>query len=283
MTHCTQHSTQSYRQQPPAQRVITRHNGLIFYSLAAASFLETAIPLHANALVGIFAADHEVRNWIEQTWWPVKSAHARETRAYMEAMWPEFDWSSAYGEFYEAYRPLASLARAHRSPAHEALARCVAAAQAAAFYRSLGAIADDPALRRLVNEMSSDESAHFDYFRRVFERYGRSERLGLLATYRAIVANTTRARDVDVQLAFSRLNAPHWYDSLPFPELGYRDFVLRMSEVVRRHLPLGPAQRLLFRPWLQARRLTLPRVPMSAPREGCPRIAPQMPLGACLQ
>ncbi len=266
MTHCTQQSTQRHSEQHSAQRVITRHNGLIFYGLAAASFLETAIPLHANALLDIFAADQEARRWIEENWWPVKSVHARETRARVEALWPEFDWSSAYGEFYEAYRPLVCSASSDRSPAREALARSVSAAQATAFYRCLGTATDDPEVRRLLYGMSTDEAAHFACFRRIYDRHRRSGRLGLLATYRTIVNCATRARDVDVQLAFLRLNASHWYGSSPFPELEYLDFVSRMGEVVRRHLPLGPAQRLLFRPWLRPRGLPSARVPAVAQR-----------------
>lgn len=280
MTYCTPSSTQSHRDQPSAQQVITRHNGLIFYGLAAASFLETAIPLHANALLGIFADDQDMRHWIEQAWWPVKAAHARETRAYVEAMWPEFDWSSAYGDFYEAYRPLVCPGRAGYGPAHEALARSVAAVQATAFYRCLGTAADDPELRRLLYGMSGEEGAHFDRFRRAFEFHDRRDRLGLLTTYRTIVTCATRARDVDVQLVFSRLNAPHWYGSAPFPELEYRDFVLRMREVIRRHLPLGLAMRVLFRPWLRARRLPLRLVPTAAQRGSRPPAALQMQLGA---
>ena len=283
MTHCIPSSTHSQREQPSAQQVITRHNGLIFYGLAAASFLETAIPLHADALLSIFADDHDMRHWIEQTWWPVKAEHARETRAYVEAMWPEFDWSSAYGEFYEAYRPLVCPGRAGWSPAHEALARSVAAVQAAAFYRCLGTAADDPGLRRLLYGMSGEEGAHFDCFRRAFELHDRRDRLGLLTTYRTIVTCATRARDVNVQLAFSRLGAPHWYGSAPFPELEYRDFVLRMREVIRRHLPLGPAMRVLFRPWLRARRLPLRPAPTAAQGGSRPPAAPRMQLGASLR
>jgi hypothetical protein len=265
MTHCKNDNPQSCREQPSTQQVMTRHNGLMFYALTAASFLETAIPLHANALLNVFSADPEVQRWIEQNWWPVKCAHARETRTYVEATWPEFDWSSAYGEFYEAYRPLACLDRDGRSLAREALVRSVAAAQATAFYRCLGTAADNADLRRLLYRMSADESGHFACFRRLFARLDRGSHLGLLTTYRTIVTCATRARDVDVQLAFSRLGSPHWYGGAPFSELDYRDFVLRMGEVVRRHLPLGVAQRLLFRPWWQARRLHPPSAPAMRP------------------
>jgi len=258
MTQYQDDSPQSHREQPSTQQVMTRHNGLVFYGLTAASFLETAIPLHANALLNVFAAEPEVQRWIEQHWWPVKCAHARETRAYVETTWPEFDWSAAYGEFYEAYRAQAGIVRETRSPAREALVRGVAAAQASAFYRCFASVADDTALRQLLQRLGADESAHFACFRRLFARLERGDRLGLLSTYRTIVACARRARDVDVQLAFTRLGAPHWYGNAPFPELDYREFVVRMGAVVRRHLSLGAAQRLLFHPWWQARRLGAP-------------------------
>lgn len=258
MAHCTHDDPQAQREQPSTQQTMTRHNGLVFYGLAAASFLETAIPLHANALLNVFAADPEVQRWIEQTWWPVKCAHARESRAYVEATWPEFDWSSAYGEFYAAYRPLVCVERGGRCRAREALIRSVGAAQASAFYRCLGTAADDGHLRRLLYRMSADESAHFGCFRSLFARLDRGSRLGLLATYRTIVTCATRARDVDVQLAFSRLGPVHWYGGAPFSELDYRSFVMQMGDVVRRHLPVGAAQRLLFRSWWQTRRLRVP-------------------------
>jgi hypothetical protein len=258
MTQYQDDSPQSRREQLSTQQVMTRHNGLVFYGLTAASFLETAIPLHANALLNVFAAEPEVQRWIEQHWWPVKCAHARETRAYVEATWPEFDWSAAYGEFYEAYRAQAGIVHETRRPACEALVRGVAAAQASAFYRCFASAADDTALRQLLQRLGADESAHFACFRRLFARLDRGDRLGLLSTYRTIVACARRARDVDVQLAFTRLGAPHWYGNAPFPDLDYREFVVRMGAVVRRHLSLGAAQRLLFHPWWQARRLSAP-------------------------
>lgn len=255
MTQNRTDSAPGRHDRPSTPQVMTRHNGLVFYGLAAASFLETAIPLHANGLLQVFAGEPEVERWIECCWWPVKCAHARDKRAYIEAAWPEFDWSAAYAEFYDAYRPLAGAQRSPCSPAREALARSAAAAQASAFYRCLGTAADDGELRHMLYRMGADESAHFGCFRQLFARLNHTDRLGLLATYRTIVACARRARDVDVQLAFMHLGPKHWYGEMPFPQHEYREFVLRMGEVVRRHMPLGVAQRLLFRPWWQARGL----------------------------
>jgi hypothetical protein len=98
--------------------------------------------------------------------------------------------------------------------------------------------------------MAVDEAAHFDCFRRCYERHRRRERLGVLTSYRTIISCATRARNVDVQIAFGRLGGSYWYGNAPLQELNYGEFVARMGGVVRRHLPLGPAQRLLFKPWL---------------------------------
>lgn len=283
MTNCTRSNLRFDRKQPSAQRVITRHNALVFYGLAVASFLESAIPLHASALLDVFAGDKELRAWIEDTWWPVKSAHARQIRACVEALWPEFDWDSAYGEFYEVYRPLVCVGRGAGGPAREALVRCVSASQTAAIYRCLGMIADDPEVRRLLHSMSAAEAGHFDRFRAGYERLSRSERLGPLAKYRTIVACAERARDVDVQLAYARLNAPHWYGSAPFPELSYREFVIRAGKAVCRHLKIGLWQRLLFRPWLKARRMCVPSAPAPVSQRIAPMMGRQLRLDAILR
>ena len=222
----------------------------MFYGVAAASLLEAAIAQRAVHLIAAFGDDAEFRAWIEDVWSPAKSAHAIAARAYVESMWPEFDWSAAWDAFVEDYRRVLRPSQPGRGLAGEALACGACAAQAAAFYRGLGAAADDPELRQLLLDMAVDEAAHFDSFRRCYERHRRRERLGILTSYRIIVSRATRARDVDVQIAFNRLGALYWFGTAPLQELSYAEFVARMGGVVRRHLPLGPAQRSLFKPWL---------------------------------
>lgn len=247
----TSSSPRSIRQRPSPQQLVTRHNAVTFYAVAAASLLECAVALRSEELAGAFDADAEFRVWLEQIWHPAKAAHAHKARAYVESMWPEFDWSGAWEAFAEDYRRSARLSGLRRGMAHEALACGACAAQAAAFYRGLGAAADDPELRSLLLGMALDEAAHFERLRRCYERHRRHERVSIWISYRTVVACAHRARNLDVRLAFSRLGEDHWLRSAPFPELSYEEFVARMGSVVRRHLPLGAAQRLLFKPWLK--------------------------------
>jgi hypothetical protein len=256
MTPNSLSSPRPTRRQDSPQQLVTRHNAVMFYGIAAASLLETAIVQRTEALLAVLGADVESRSWIEQVWLPAKHSHAKRARAYIEAMWPEFEWGAACDEFSADCRRLTRTPRAGAGVAQLALAYSTAAAQAAMFYRGLSASADDPALRRLLQDLAADEAAHFESFRRCYERHRQREHLGILASYRTIVSCASRARDVDVQLAFRRLNATYWYGSVPFQELEYTEFVTRLGGVVRRNLPLGLAQRLLFRPWLNARDLS---------------------------
>ena len=255
------------RDSPSIHRLLTRHNGLVFYGLAAASFLESAVPLHATPLVELTRADPALEHWVEESWWPSKYAHGREMQAYIEMTWPEFDWNGAYAEFCAAYRPLVA-ARRDAACARVLLAYGVAAAQSSVFYRALGTAADDPELRSALYRLSADETVHFESFNRFFTHLKHAKRLGFLAAYKEIVACARRARNLHVRLAYAQLGTSRWYGMVPFPEIEYDEVIRRMAAVVRRHADPGPAQRLLFRPWWQVRPVAsaLPTAPVARAR-----------------
>ena len=255
-------------------RAIIRFNGLLFHSLAAASFLETAVPLHVNRLNQVFGAQPDVVLWLEQVWWPQRAEHGRRLRDYIEATWPEFDWSAAYQEFHETYRRRSGLERRGASAALEALGLCVTAAQAAVFYRALARSADDPALRALARQAASDHGGSFDHFRVLFERCKRGERVGLVASWRAVRAACRSARDFDARAAFEPLGR-HWRGAPTVPALDYGEFRARMAPLIERHAGLGRIECLLFRPWLERERVA--PAPQSAEirQERWPLLAPQ--------
>jgi len=235
-------------------RAIVRFNALMFHGLATASFLETAVPLHVDRLNPVFAAHPDARLWLEQVWWPQRAEHGRRLRAYVEATWPEFDWNAAYEEFHDNYRPRLGV-EGRRGVALEALGLCVAAAQAAVFYRALANCADEPSLRALVRQAACDHAAFFDYFRTIFERCKRHERAGFAEGWRTVKAACRSARDSDVGTAFEPL-ARNWNGNCTVPQLDYAEFVQRMAQLIQRHAALGPIERLLFRPWLKRERAT---------------------------
>jgi len=242
-------------------RAIVRFNGLLFHSLAAASLLETAVPLHVNRLHQVFAARPDVVLWLEHVWWPQRAEHGRRLRDYLEATWPEFDWKAAYQEFYESYRPRSGLEGRGAGAALEALGLCVTAAQAVVFYRALANCADEPALRALARQAACDHGGCFDYFSALFERCKRDERVGLVTSWRTVRAACRSARDFDASAAFEPLSR-HWGGAPTVPALGYGEFRSRMAPLIQRHAALGRIERLLFRPWLERERSTpAPQLP----------------------
>lgn len=256
-------------------RAILRFNGLLFHSLAAASFLETAVPLHVNRLNQVFAARPDVVLWLEQVWWPQRAELGRRLRDYLEATWPEFDWSAAYHEFYESYRPRSGLEGRGAGAALEALGLCVTAAQAAVFYRALAHYADEPALRALARQAACDHGGCFDYFSALLERCKRDERVGLVTSWRTVRAACRSARDFDASAAFEPLGR-HWGGAPTVPGLGYGEFRARMVPLIQRHAALGRIERLLFRPWLERERSApAPQLPEKRPERRL-LLAPQL-------
>lgn len=246
-------------------RALVRFNALTFHSLAAASFLETAVPLHVNRLAQVFGAHPDVRGWLEQVWWPQRAELGRQLRGYVEATWSEFDWNAAYHEFYESYRPRSELEGRNGGVALDALGLCVTSAQAALFYRALANSADEPALRALALTAARDHAGYFDFFRALFERCKLSERVGFAATWRTVIAVSRSARDHDVAAAFQVLGR-NWNSAPIVPCLGYSEYRERMAQSIQRHAALGPVERLLFRPWLARERAApAPQVPSARP------------------
>jgi hypothetical protein len=241
--------TQRVKSGQARTRAIIRFNGLLFHSLAVASFLETAVPLHANRLTQVFAARPEALSWLEQVWWPGRAGHGRRLRDYIEATWPEFDWNAAYQEFYESYRLRPGRDGRGASAALEALSQCVSATQAAVFYRALARSADEPALRALAHEAARDHGSSFDHFRTLFERCEREERVGPVTAMRTVHAACRSARDFHARAAFEPLGR-HWGGIPTVSALDYREFQARMVPLIQRHAALGRVERLLFRPWL---------------------------------
>jgi hypothetical protein len=246
-------------------RALIRFNGVIFHTLAVASFLETAAPRQVNRLAQVYGARPDVRQWLEQVWWPLRVELGRQLRGYIEATWPEFDWGAAYEEFCAAHPPRSGVEGRAGGTALETLALCVASAQAALVYRSLAACADDPALRALAGRAAAEHAGHFDALRPLFERMKRDERVGFAAGWRAVAAVCRSSRDGAVAAALKPL-ADNWKGVPVAPVLGYPEYRSRMTRLIEHYVAPGWIERLLVRPWLERER--------PAPARGLPALRP---------
>ena len=230
------------------QLVLVRANGPLFYSLTAASLLEAGTPLAAERMLHFFGSDPALVEWIQSEWLPRKLARGQQLREYIETTWPEYDWTAGL-EHYRALTDTFGSANPRRpTGAHEALARCVAAAQSGVFYRSVARWADDPRLRELARIMAEEDAWSFGQFRGVYDRRLRAQGFGCTDAWTTALACVRSARDSQVPRAFKAISA-QCAAHVPFPILEYPEFVSRMSAVIERHGDLGTPQRVMLRTW----------------------------------
>ncbi len=231
-------------------RALVRFNALIFHGLAAASFLEAAAPGRANGIARAVAAAPHVGRWLVEVWGPQRSARAQALRAYIDAVWPEFDWPAAYEDFCRLCAQRPGWVATSTNPALEVLACCVRESQAALFYRAVAAGADDPVLRELAHAAAREHCGCFEVFKAVFEQGARRQPVGFVAGCRAVLATSRAARDIDVAAAFRPL-ADHWYGTPTVTGLLYQEFLSRMGRLILKHVELGRLERYLFSPWVK--------------------------------
>jgi hypothetical protein len=232
----------------PIQLVLVRANGPLFYSVAAASLLESIAPLYAQRLLYLSRGDRELSTWIENEWLPRKAARARALQDYVERTWPEFDWASAHEQYRTCAAADGGLGPQRATAAHELLARCVAAAQSGLYYRCLSRWADDPALRAMAAAIAQEETECFAYFRAAYDRRARLQRFGFLSAWRTARACVCTGRDTHMPLVFRAISA-QCTTQVPFPVMRYSEFLRRMRPVIQRYAKLGTPERVLFKPW----------------------------------
>jgi hypothetical protein len=236
----------------PVQLVLVRANGPLFYSVAAATLLETAMPVAAERLLHFFGADQAFAQWTRSEWLPRKLARAKQMREYVEATWPEYDWQAGH-EHYRAWMAERGAGSYRPTAPQEALARCVATAQTGVFYRSLARWAEDPRLRSLAATIAQEEALSFNHFRALYDRRLRAEGFGCIAAWSTALACVRSARDHQVPGAFMAISA-HCAAHVPFPVLGYGEFIVRMGSVIERHGDLAAPERMLLRTWQRGAR-----------------------------
>jgi len=237
-----------------------RDDGLLFYVLASASFVEITSDLYTRNLIEFFGDDREVNDWLANSWEKEELQHGAALKRYVEIAWPEFDWNAAYGSFCGAYHALCSVDQLARTRALELAARCVVETGTASFYRMLSKMTTEPVLKRLARDISADEVRHYKHFYRHFLRYRERERPSRGAVTRAL---WTRIAEVDAEDAFCALK--HVYlgknPGAEFRASDYRAFRHAFQKLAMDHFPYGMAVKMLLQPLLLGGRIRRVAVP----------------------
>lgn len=234
--------------------VLIRANGALFYSVAGAALLESAAERSAQRVLRLFGDDPALSGWLTAECLPRHRDRARMLRDYVEQTWPEFDFATALHDYTGASDDDRGLPPQSASAAHEALARCLSAAQSALFYGALSRWAEDHRLRELAATFADEEGLALMRFRSVYERTARASDMRWMGAWGAACRLMRRGRDVQLPFVFACL-AAHWRPHAPIADMSFRDFMRRMRGVVRHHADLGFAQRILFAPWARRPRV----------------------------
>ena len=224
-----------------------RDDETLFYLVVTSSFVEIASDLYTRNLAAYYAGDDAVVDWLNGSWEQEELQHGRALRAYVRAVWPEFDWETANAGFFAEYGARCTLDEFEPTRTLELAARCVVETGTASFYRTLHDYTDEPVLKRITGYIESDEVRHYSYFWHFFQLYRSREGASRWKVVRAVLRRVAEARNDDGLIAFRHA----WRGRNPgreFDPSHYAAFQASMRHILRTHSPVEMAVRMLLKP-----------------------------------
>ena len=219
----------------------------MLYMLAAASFVEIASDTYAGNLAEYFRDDAEIADWLSTHWEQEEMQHGRALRAYIEHVWPEFDWQDTYRPFLAEYSLTCGSEGYEPTRALEMVARCVVEMGTSTIYSAIRDMADEPVLRQLTEHIRSDEVRHYKNFLRFFDRYNAREKNGRRKVFSALKRRLVEARHSDAEIGlWHAFHAMHPDQA----RTGERFLAMqsRVARMVRQHYPADQAFKMLLKP-----------------------------------
>jgi hypothetical protein len=215
--------------------------------LCASSFMESGTNLYASDLSAYFDGDPEVVEWLNDAWKPEELQHGRALKAYITHVWPDFDWDTAFRNFFDEYATLCSTEAYEKTRGLEMVARCVIETGTASLYRAIGKCSNEPVLKQITDNISADEVRHYKHFLSYFKKYNTIERNGRLAVLVAVVRRLVEIKSEDSDVALRHAFA------MRYPERGSdpahnRKIAVRINNHVRRNLSAEMLVKMLLKP-----------------------------------
>lgn len=227
--------------------VLVRDDVFLFQTLASASYVEILSEMYSANLVEHFDGRSDVTGWLRDSWQHEEVQHGEALKAYVQAVWPDFDWEGGFEGFRREYSACCTVEQLEPRRALELVARCVIETGTATFYRSLHDYAREPVLRQLLDNIKSDEVAHYAHFRRYYEESNAAERNGLFAVLATIWRRVREVRGEDAYIAYKHVwSARH--PGQTFSEREWGDYNRTVRRLARHYYPFGMAVTMLLKP-----------------------------------
>lgn len=228
-------------------RSLVVDNEDLFFLLCASSFIESGSDLYTSNLAAFFEGDPEVTDWLNQHWECEELQHGRALKAYIQAVWPDFDWDSAFAQFFSEYSLSCTVEEFEKTRALEMAARCVVETGTATLYRAISSYSEEPVLKALTHQIRSDEVRHYKYFFKFFKRYNQLERQGRFTILRTLMRRVLEIKNDDSEIALRHVFASRYPDAPP-GGARLRAITGRVSRLVRRNLSADMCIKMLLKP-----------------------------------
>jgi len=227
------------------QRAIADEDLLLL--LCAASFIESGTHLYTSNLSLFFSSDPEVSSWLNDEWEPEELQHGRALRAYVTHVWRDFDWDTAFDNFFNEYSKTCSVEGFERTQALEMVARCVVETGTTALYGAIGECTNEPVLAEIIDNIRTDEVRHYKHFLRYFRKYNKIERNGRLSVLGALMRRILEIRNEDSEIALRHVFAIRYPERVSDPTY-QRERSARIHRLVRRNLSMDTCVKMLIKP-----------------------------------
>lgn len=218
----------------------------LFYLLTAASFVESASDLYTRNLLTYYQGDPEIAAWLRHRWEAEELQHGAALRAYVGAVWPQFEWDLAYAGFLEEYSRAASPEAFEATPHLELAARCMIETGTATIYRMLHEYAREPVLRQVLDHIRSDEVRHYKHFLLYFRRAQARAAHRPLSVARAILRRVRESRTDDAWIAFRHVFEVR--NGRPCHRSDFDAWLRSVRGIGQRLFPFGMAAEMLVAP-----------------------------------
>lgn len=241
---------------------------ILFYLVAASSFLEATTEHYTANLVVQFRGDDEITSWLERSWLPEELQHGRVLRRYVEAVWRDFPWDGVYDAFLTEFAAHCCSEELEPTRCREMASRCVVEMGTAGYYTMLSRLSPEPVLAAVARHIAEDEIRHYKHFLRYFHRYRQTERTGRLAVGKALSNRLRMIANQDSAIAMKHLyHARH--PGEPFNRRVYKRLRHSSRQLISPHFPYRMCVEMLLAPLglpPRARRIAVPIAAMLARR-----------------
>jgi hypothetical protein len=222
-------------------------NDDLFYLLVSASFIESGSDTYTRNLVEHFDNHPEIADWLQSRWEPEELQHGRALRTYVQTVWPEFDWDSAYAAFFAEYSRLCTVEELEDDRALELVARCVVETGTSTYYQTLRDLTTEPVLVDLAERIRVDEVRHYKHFYHYFRQLNAERDLSRAQIFGALRRRLNELRTSDSDIALRHVwafrHGPGEPDDVPFEQV-----CQRLYRRVGTRLPMEQAVKMLLKP-----------------------------------